>query len=392
MRKIVADSLFDGKRVWRDTCIVVNDAGVVQQLAPASLHPDAERLHGTLAPGLINAHCHLELSHLWGQLPQGTGMAAFAKAIIGTRNDWTPEAQAAAAAQAMDQAWQQGTVAIIDISNQALTAPLKLAHPLYTHTCVELLGALPERADAVWQQGQAVAEAFADLPHSLVPHAPYSVSLPLQLQLAAQAEAHNALWAMHFMESAEETAWLQQGTGPMAELLAPLGAASPLLDPVTQLLQYLPQASPALLVHCTECAYPELAALAPLTNVFFALCPRSNRYIHEQAPYYDLFPWEDGRVCLGTDSLASNHDLNLWAEVAAVAPQVGLVQALQAATSNAAELLQLPLAGNIGPGTAPGIVHWEKDIFSLKVYELKEVDAPQLCIAPNFVTRYDNRR
>ncbi|MBX3103012.1 MAG: amidohydrolase family protein [Bacteroidetes bacterium] len=382
MRKIRADSLFDGERVWRDTCLVMDDAGKVLALEPADRHPDARRVSGTLCPGFVNSHCHLELSHMAGSIPQGTGMAAFAGHIIRQRDEQNAEAQQEAARLAMDAAYAAGTVAMGDISNSTWTAELKRTHPLYTHTFIELLGARAGTAAEAWQRGIQTLQAFEGLPASLAPHAPYSVSLPLQQRIAAEAERSGGLWSMHFLESLQELEWLTEGTGPLAALLEPFGAASPLMDPVQLLLEYLPQHQRALLVHCTACAYPQLAALAPLDQLYFGLCPRSNVYIHEEEPYYALFPWDAGRVCLGTDSLASNIDLSLWNEVAFLKYKVPVINALCAATSSGAAFLGLDWAGAIRAGKSPGIVHFDRDLFSSEEIELTEPVSPILLIPP----------
>lgn len=362
MLKVAAKWVFDGRDLLPDYCVVLDDTGRVLALDPAYQHTDARQVEGLLAPGFVNAHCHLELSHLRGSIARHSGMMNFASSIVTRREGAGPQPMYVAAEDATEEAMRTGTVAMADVSNQAWTNRLKRNTRLYTHTFIELLGALPERARTVFNQGFETMQAYNGLSASLVPHAPYSVSLPLFTLLGFYSDSYDVPYSVHYMETEAELEWVRYGTGHYRDFLAPFGITQkPDAEDVSQLvLPRLPRHSRVLLVHCTEMDARALAAAeAGHSRPWYCLCPRSNDYIHRRQPHYSIFPWHEGRVCLGTDSLASNDDLNLLNEVLFAqqqAPHLALPLLLRAATLNGAQYLGLAWAGSLAPGKTPGLL------------------------------------
>ncbi|MCE3008417.1 MAG: amidohydrolase family protein [Bacteroidetes bacterium] len=362
MRKIAAEWVFDGRQLLHQQCVLVADGGQIRALEPAWLHADAEWHTGLLCPGFVNAHAHLELSHLAGSIPRGGGMVPFVEAVVHTRDAYTADAQLQAARQAMQAACESGTVALADISNTAITAQLKQSSPLYTHTFIELLGARPEAARPVFNRGFALLDAFAPGRASLSPHAPYSASAALLRILAAYADSFQQPVSIHFMESEAEQQWMEQGAGPFRPFLGQMGIGHKpaAMDSADHLLRYLPRQQPVLLVHCTQVDEEVMQRLeAAGLQLWYGLCPRSNAYIHSRQPHYRIFPWQQGRVALGTDSLASNDSLSILDEIRFLQqqePWLPLAWILQAATEGGASFLKLAWAGGISPGKSPGIL------------------------------------
>ena len=79
LRKFKADQLFDGYRLYAtDNVLITDETGVVKDIvSSAEAGDDVQQFTGILSPGLINAHCHLELSHLKNIIPPHTGLIEF---------------------------------------------------------------------------------------------------------------------------------------------------------------------------------------------------------------------------------------------------------------------------------------------------------------------------
>ena len=99
-------------------------------------------LPGALMPGFVNAHCHVELSHLHGKFVKGTGMAGFIDQINALR-DWAGQEEKTRLVQKwMDKMWEDGVTAMADISNDDASFPVKASHRMYTRTFLEVFGSL----------------------------------------------------------------------------------------------------------------------------------------------------------------------------------------------------------------------------------------------------------
>ena len=164
------------------TTVCVNDTGFITQLLPKPL-ADTIHLEGVLCPGFVNAHCHLELSHLQGRVPERTGIVDFLIFVSTRRSEFDNLPKTVLLQQAWQQMKDNGIVAVGDIANTADTLPAREQQDIRFHTFIEALGMVPERARQRLQSCQELYSAFhkQDGPHrqSISPHAPYSVSAPL---------------------------------------------------------------------------------------------------------------------------------------------------------------------------------------------------------------------
>lgn len=158
-------------------------------------------------------------------------------------------------------------------------------------------------------------------------------------------------------ESPEETTLLADGTGPWRRLLETMGVWEPAWTPpgcsTVRYLAGLDVLHPRLLVvHGTQCSRDDLDVLAR-AGCTLVLCARSNAWVGVGAPpVADAFA-SGVRVAIGTDSLASVDDLDMFQELAALrrlAPDVPAVALLQAATCHGADALGLDRLGTLAPG------------------------------------------
>lgn len=345
-----------------DNAWVRLSGGAIRELGrgrPSEAHTDLGDV--ALLPGLINAHTHLELSWMKGLNPPAASMDEWIRRLMALRRQQSPpeEAQAARAGEALAEARAGGTLAFGDISNTLVTAGLLAAAGVPAVLFHELLGFAPHDHDTRAREGaNAVQDAVrGQVAAGLAPHAPYSTSPELFQAVAREAAARRLPSSVHLGESPEEIAFLQTGTGPIADLLKALGVwrddwKAPGVDPVTY-LDRLGVLTPGLLVvHAAQLKQDALATLAERGCVLVS-CPRSNRWVGVGDPPLDAFFASGATVALGTDSLASAGSLDMFDELAAArrVSTVSNARLLEAATRGGAMALGLDdHYGRIAPG------------------------------------------
>ena len=325
---------------------------------------------GALAPGFVNAHCHVELSYLKGQFRKGTGMAGFIDQINEMRDNKSMEEKLHDLTVAMDSLWEQGVVAMADISNCADSFAVKASHPMYTRTFLEVFGTEPEDCDAVMdgvRKLKAVADGFG-IDAAPTPHACYTMSPELVTAVSVEGLKSGFL-SFHSEETEEEEDMLKYGSGKMWENRVKAGMSVPPVTGKSSLLYFIDRllaGHPApfdehiLLVH--ECCMDQEgidAAKAVMNHPFVAVCPLSNLFIHNALPPIDLMRRNGLKVCVGTDSLSSNDDLNIVDELFCLQrnfPEVPLGELLTWASRNGAEFLAKPEFGTLESGKRPGLV------------------------------------
>lgn len=311
-----------------------------------------------ILPGLVNAHTHLELSWMRGQVAPNTSMPAWAAALMALRRTVSHEPPEPIG-DAIAESRRAGTCLVGDVTNTFATFDPLLDSQLSAVLFRELLGFASTdpgaaMADALQQVAALVPVEW--LRPALAPHAPYSVA-PALLQAIARWNDGRPL-SIHLGESAQEVQFLADGTGEWRALLEKLGVwnsawTPPGCGPVEYLDRLGMVDARLLAVHGVHFTDAELARLAA-ARATVVTCPRSNRWTGAGDPPVRRFFASGVRVAVGTDSLASVADLNLFAELAALrslAPGVPASALLRAATLSGAEALGFaPELGSIEPG------------------------------------------
>lgn len=324
---------------------------------------DIQTYEGILVPGLINTHCHLELSHLAGKIAEHTGLPGFVQQVMQQRQASADEIE-----QAMEQAdaamYANGIVATGDISNQIVSRAVKLQSKIYYHTFVEAMGFNPDRAVEIIAKAEETKNAFAPLKATIVPHAPYSVSAPLFAEISKASGYSGESISIHNQETADENAFFESKTGHFLKLYEFLGLDISFFEAqgkssLRTYLGLLPAAPNTLLVHNTFTSKEDLE-FAALThpNLYWCLCPNANLYIENRLPDVQLLKNAGITITLGTDSLASNHQLSILEEMKTLQEQAGvsLEEVLRWATWNGAVFLGLSQQlGSFEPGKKPGV-------------------------------------
>lgn len=370
MRFVSASRLFSGKHFLTDPAVLVlNDDGRIEDLLPAgSIDNGRVEYHdGILAPGFINTHCHLELSHLKGKIPQGTGIVDFGLSVIRHRNNVTEEEQLEHMQQADKDMISQGIVAVGDISNTALSARVKVQSGLYYHSFVELIALNPERAGLVFDAGKTILETFRQtgLSASLAPHAPYSCSPELITAISALCYQEQQPTSIHNQESQAENDFFIHKTGDYVRMYETLGLPIDYFEAngkssLQNILGSFHKDVNTLLVHNTFSNKEDVTtAKRMLSELYWCLCPNANLYIEGALPDALLLASENCTLTLGTDSLASNARLSVLEELLTLqkhAPGLSLELLLEAATSNGARFLGIDKTyGSLEKGKMPGI-------------------------------------
>ena len=347
-----------------------DDGTVVRTGVCADPAAEPEFYDGALVSGFVNAHCHIELSSMKGLFRKGTGMAGFIDQINELRDTKSREEKVHDLTVAMDSLWNQGVVAMADISNGSDSFAVKAAHPMYTRTFLEVFGTEPEDCAAVMdgvRRLKETADCFG-IDAAPTPHACYTMSPELVTAVSVEGLKSGFL-SFHSEETEEEEEMLKYGSGKMWENRKKAGMSVPPVTGQSSLLYFIDRllaGRPApfdehiLLVH--ECCLDQEgidAAKAVMKHPFVAVCPLSNLFIHNTLPPIDLMRRNGLKVCVGTDSLSSNDDLIIVDELYCLQrnfPEVPLGELLTWASRNGAEFLARPEFGALEPGRRPGLV------------------------------------
>jgi cytosine/adenosine deaminase-related metal-dependent hydrolase len=373
-RKFRADHLFTGHEwLHHDYVLITTPEGEVCDILPvAEAGEDIEFFSGILTPGFINCHCHLELSHMRGIIPEKTGMIDFLVRVIQQRTI-DPGLIKQSIADAENSMLQQGIVAVGDICNTTDTIEQKKAGRLHYHNFIEAIGFIESTAEQRFDAALAVYDQFARLyrvpaeSNSIVPHAPYSVS-PKLFQLITHFPG-NHLLTIHNQESAAEREFLEKGTGDFHRLFKALNIDTSFYKPQgqeglpTYLSHFLPTQT-VILVHNVITGKEDMAFIAncklQIANWYFCLCPNANEYIGNPLPDIDLLRQYQATITIGTDSLASNRQLSVLAELQTIKQHfshIELKELLTWATLNGARALQLDnILGSFEAGKQPGVL------------------------------------
>ncbi len=370
--RITASRIHDGYRFLPEGSVLeLTNEGVIVGVSD-HMTEDTRRYEGLICPGFVNAHCHLELSHLKGKIAERTGLIPFLKQIPGLRSKFSDEEKKKARTDAYQELIDNGVVAIGDIANTSDALDLRAEDKLHFHSFIECLGFNDNLATDCFAGAIETYKAYMAqqpgskiLRQSLTPHAPYSVSTRL-FELINEHQP-GALISVHNQESAEEDRFFQTGAGEFNELLNALGIDSSRFIPsgkssLKTYMNWLAPGHPVLLVHNTYTRREDvLAAQARFHNLYWCLCPNANLYIEGTLPDVEMMISEGLNLCIGTDSLASNHQLSIYAELCILKEHFQALDweiLLHWATLGGAKALGMEQAiGSFEPGKKPGVLN-----------------------------------
>lgn len=372
MRKITADIVYPSSHPpLRNGVLIIDDqSGEILAVEKREAHDASslEKYEGALVPGFVNAHCHLELSHMKGKVATGTGLLPFLQSVVQFRN-FPEEVILQAIDEADAEMQREGIVAVGDISNKADTAARKAQSPIRYYTFVEMFDFLQnELAEKTFQQYHEVFENQSGTEHgnakSVVPHAPYTVSHRLFEMIQTHNPAGMSV-SIHNQETAAENELFEQGTGGFRDFYQSFNFSldhfSPIGKPsIHYAIERMNPDCRTLLVHNTMSEPSDIQAAHHWNqNTFWVTCPNANLYIENRLPNYRHFLDEGACVAIGTDSLTSNWQLSILDEIKTIIryqSYVPLEDLFRWATMNGAKALGFEeTLGSFEPGKRPGV-------------------------------------
>lgn len=405
-RKFKADQLFDGYKLHGPEKVLVTDeSGKILDLVNESeAGDDVQLFSGILSPGLINCHCHLELSHLKNVIPPHTGLIDFLCSVV-TKREAPPTKESLrtnpseggayedpakkkmlAIIDAEKEMFDNGIVAVGDIGNTADTAEVKSKSRIRWQNFVEVLSFTDEKAEENIELYKRVAKQFEtdhgpwtmDHRTSLVPHAPYSIS-PKTFRLINELTKTQII-SIHNQEHPAEDELYKTGGGDYLKLFKIFGInESPF--PVTgkssirSVLPYFNNGQTIFLIHNTfmpeeDIVWANEYATANGLTLVYCLCVNANLYIENKVPPIEMLMKHNCRIVLGTDSYSSNWQLSIAKEIQSIQKHfssLSLETILQWATFSGAKALQWDDdLGSFEKGKRPGISLLAQDFSSSK--------------------------
>ncbi|MEL6867172.1 MAG: amidohydrolase family protein [Bacteroidota bacterium] len=371
MRKISADIIFPiDQAPIKEGVIVLEEDGTILAVDHRKDHDMAGvAIHkGVITPGFINAHCHLELSHMKGMVDTGTTLIPFITSVVSHRE--VAEEAIMAAIEAGDrEMYENGIVAVGDISNKVDTAAQKMRSPIRYYTFVEMFDFMQaDWTDREYDKYKAVYEAQASSQgnqKSVVPHAPYSVSADLFHRINELNKGQNRTVSIHNEETLAENQLFLEKKGGFLDFYKGFGISLDAFSPTGQTsihyaLKHMDPDCRTLFVHNTLSTSEDIEAAHRWSDhCYWATCPNANLYIENRLPNYQLFIDANARMTIGTDSLTSNWQLCILEEMKTIAryqSYVSFEQLIRWATLNGAEALGMEAElGSITPGKRPGL-------------------------------------
>lgn len=380
-KKYTADKIFTGYEMLENTVVVADEAGKIIELVNDNDVSDVQKFDGILSPGFINTHCHLELSHLRNKFPQHTGLVDFLLMVIKQRSE-EENVILQAIEDAETEMYNNGIVAVGDIANTNHTIKQKQKSRLQYYNFIEALGWSPAVAQQAFQRvvniKQEYDNALTEVKTAIVPHAPYTISNELWSLL--QTTFSNQTVSIHNQECAAEDELFKTGTGGFLRLYQELNLHNENFKPsgkssLQTYFHHLISAKNILLVHDSFTSQEDIDFLhhhitTSPHQLYFTLCPNANLYIENTLPDVNLLLKNNCNITLGTDSLASNHQLSIASEMQTIKthfPEIKTETLLQWATINGAKALQMEdKLGSFEAGKTPGIINVSEDLRIVK--------------------------
>ena len=306
-----------------------------------------------------------------GHIPKHTGLVDFVLKVV-TERHYAEHEILEAIEDAEDEMLQNGIVAVGDICNNTLSIVQKNKGRLRYHNFIETSGFVPAFAKDRFDKSVAILEEYRSTvigqQSMITPHAPYSVSPELFKMINDFPE--NNLLTIHNQETAAENEFFEKATGEFLRLYQQMGIDISFFKPSAKTslqtwVPYFTKDQSIILVHnvstsAEDLEFMKLQTPNPKLKTFFCLCPNANLYISNTLPDVNLLMKHTDDIVLGTDSLASNDQLSILAEIKTLQnnfEEIDLATLLKWATSNGARALQMDeTVGSFEKGKQPGLL------------------------------------
>ena len=356
MRFISADYLYtlDLKPI-KNGVLQLNNFGEITNIFKNKAeipNQNIEFFNGILCPGFINAHCHLELSHLHNISKSVNGFSEFLK-IVKKRDKYSQAFITRAIKSAEAQMIKNGIVGVGDICNTTDTLEIKKNKKLYYYNFIEAFEVSSKKSSNAITKALLIRDAFRNnnLKATITPHSPYCVTPDLMKLIANVSDEFDYTFSMHNQETEEENILFKNKKGKFHNWLKSLNASAEIWNDRSSSYTVLDELRPKriILVHNTY------SSSADLKDKYYCTCPCANLFIENKLPNYSIF--NSDNLCVGTDSLASNNQLSIIKELALIQENsnFSLEELLKIGCKNGANALGFYKYGTIEVGKTPGI-------------------------------------
>ena len=387
MRRIGANYIITntGKPI-RNAYLEITDKGEILRIVESNGDlqevNQLEFYNGVLVPGFVNTHAHLELSFLKDKIEANKGLPHFIGTLREQRLSANEEEIQKAILLANEEMQREGIVLVGDISNSEDSVSVKKSSSIHYKTFIEVFGLDKYKAHDIFDKAKVIQTKFKaeGLEASISPHAPYSVSEKLFELITEASYQENATISMHNQETESENEMFKSKTGELVELFQSFGINLNTFYPtgynsLPSTLIQLPKCSKLNLVHNTFSTQEDIdkaKAYNPL--IYWTLCPNANLYIENKLPDIELLQANQLKICVGTDSLASNTQLSILEELKTIQkhfPNIPFAELVKWSSYNGAEALdELNNYGSFEVNKRPGVLLIEN--FDFEKFKLKE--------------------
>lgn len=377
MKKYTADLIFTltGEPL-KDHVITTDNEGVILKIDALVNHDSGsvQSFKGVITPGFVNTHCHLELSHMKGLVNTGTGLLEFIGNVVKYRD--FPKAQILDAIERADrEMYDEGIVAVGDISNKIDTAATKRDSKINYYTFVEMFDFMQSsKTEATIEQYQKVFDGHSEENGNkkcFVPHAPYTVSEGLYEHIRNENYQYDTV-SIHNQETPHEDELFRQKTGGFIDFYKSFGFSLDKFEAtgkssIISAMKHMNAMMKTLFVHNTMTTAEDIAKAHDWNfRTYWATCANANLYIENRLPDYQAFLDADAKMTIGTDSLTSNWQLSILEEIKTIKKYKSFLSfetLLLWACKNGAEALGYEdTLGTIEVGKRPGLVHVSAEI------------------------------
>ena len=375
MRFLSADYLFTlTSEPLKNGVLQVNNTGEIINIfntRSGSFSDKIEIYSGILCPGFINSHCHLELSHLKGISNNVKGFSEFLS-IINQRDDFSKSKILDAIKNAEEEMLQNGIVAIGDVCNTTDTLIQKKTRNLLYYNFIETFEVSDVEADNVIEKSLNIRDMFRsnDMKATITPHALYSVPPYLMSRILKISDDKDILFSIHNQETNNENKLFLNKEGDLCDWLKSIKASPEIWhkrDASHSFFKEFKTKKDILLVHNTYTSKQEI------TDNYYCTCPKANLFIEQKIPDYSIFNID--RLCVGTDSLASNDSLSIMSELSIIQKNSDftLQELLKIACKNGAKALGFKDLGTFEIGKKPGVNLISNFALGLEKSDLKKI-------------------
>jgi cytosine/adenosine deaminase-related metal-dependent hydrolase len=308
---------------------------------------------GVLCPGFINAHCHLELSHLKESADKVKGFSEFLS-IIQKRNKFSKQKILSAIENSENEMIKNGIVGVGDICNTLDTLLQKSESKIRYYNFIETFEVDTDKSEEAISLALIIREKFRsnNLQATISPHAPYSVTPNLMKIISDVSDNLDFVFSIHNQETRHENILFEHKEGEFYNWLCRLNASSEIWESrasSSNIIKELNTEKRILFVHNTY------SRSSDLTDEYYCTCPNANLFIEQRLPDYSIF--HSDYLCVGTDSLASNNNLSIINELSHIQKNsnYSLETLLKIACRNGARALGFNNLGTFEIGKRPGV-------------------------------------